>query len=37
MQVGTKRDKSTVDATTNRINGLLFEVKTTVSGEAIDS
>ncbi|RVW87198.1 Inositol monophosphatase 3 [Vitis vinifera] len=26
-EVGTKRDKSTVDATTNRINGLLFEVR----------
>ncbi|RVW33586.1 Inositol monophosphatase 3 [Vitis vinifera] len=25
-EVGTKRDKSTVDATTNRINGLLFEI-----------
>ncbi|RRT69877.1 hypothetical protein B296_00028229 [Ensete ventricosum] len=26
LQVGTKRDKSTVDATTNRINNLLFKV-----------
>ncbi|XP_034697498.1 inositol monophosphatase 3 [Vitis riparia] len=26
-EVGTKRDKSTVDATTNRINDLLFEVR----------
>nr|O49071.1 RecName: Full=Inositol monophosphatase; Short=IMP; Short=IMPase; AltName: Full=Inositol-1(or 4)-monophosphatase [Mesembryanthemum crystallinum]AAB92418.1 inositol monophosphatase [Mesembryanthemum crystallinum] len=26
-EVGTKRDKSTVDATTNRINGLLFKVR----------
>lgn len=25
-QVGTKRDKSTVDATTDRINSLLFKV-----------
>lgn len=25
-QVGTKRDKFTVDATTNRINSLLFKV-----------
>eukprot|EP01018_Ginkgo_biloba_P006236 Gb_36928 [translate_table: standard] len=27
VQVGTKRDKSTVDATTNRISGLLFQVR----------
>ncbi|KAL3568784.1 hypothetical protein D5086_028674 [Populus alba] len=26
-EVGTKRDKSTVDATTNRINSLLFKVR----------
>lgn len=26
-QVGTKRDKFTVDATTNRINSLLFKVR----------
>jgi hypothetical protein len=27
LQVGTRRDKETVDLTTNRINNLLFEVQ----------